>query len=226
MELDARPPRPTTMNVLRALAVTLLTVPLAVAGLVLGTAGPAAACSCVTADTAEFVRMAEVVFRGTLTGRDGPDEVGGWSSSTDPVVYTFEVAEVFEGEVAATAEVSSAVLGASCGLEGMEDGREYLVFAGHDDLFGKETDVLHANLCGGTGGAGDARVAEVEEITGPGRPPAGDPATPTSAGGAAPGTPVADPPPPAEAGLGMWIWGSGLLAAVVAATAVVGRRRA
>jgi hypothetical protein len=210
------------MTVLRALVATLAAALVASAGLLVVTAAPASACSCVSADTAQFVRWSDVVVRGTLVEIEEPGQSGTWSS-TDPTTFTFEVAEVFRGRVGTTLEVESPVSGASCGLEGMATGQEYLLFAGYQDLFGEATETLHASLCGGTGGAGTQRVAEVEAVTGPGRLPEDDAG---SAPGAAPGSPAAPAPSP-EAASGVWVWGSGagLLLAVVAATLVVGRRR-
>ena len=57
--------------------------------------------------------------------------------------------------------------GASCGLEGIEPGRRYVVFASHQSMEGHDADHLWANLCGGTGPATPKLLAAVAEATGP-----------------------------------------------------------
>jgi hypothetical protein len=79
---------------------------------------------------------------------------------------------VLKGASGPQAQIRSASGGASCGLEGMEPGRRYVFFAGHSTVEGKPTDVLWANLCGGTAPATPALLAEVERVTGAGAAPA------------------------------------------------------
>jgi hypothetical protein len=129
-------------------------------------AGPSFACSCVSGDAAEHAGRATVVVSGTVTDVDPPPK-GAMMSSTDPATYTVDVDQVFKGEAGSTLEVLSPVSGASCGLEGVEPGRRYVVFASHESMEGADADHLWANLCGGTGPATPKLLAAVEEATGP-----------------------------------------------------------
>lgn len=54
---------------------------------------------------------------------------------------------------------------ASCGLENIRIGEEYVVFAYTSDQY-RDPDQLWANLCGGTRPATPAFVSEVEESVG------------------------------------------------------------
>lgn len=146
---------------------------LAALGLVaLAPATPSYACSCARGGPAQYVTWADTIFTGTLTAvEEAPPDEDGVISSTDPTVYTFELDQALEGDVASTVEVSSARYGASCGLEGLRPGETYLVFA-TDRRRG-----LEANLCGGTQPADDAVVDRVVELTGP-----HDPAAPVTTG--------------------------------------------
>lgn len=102
----------------------------------------------------ELVDGADAVFVGVL---DDVDRRGGTAT------YAFAVTGVLRGEVGGTAEVRSSASGASCGLELMETGRSYVVMAADG----------RAGLCGGTAPASPSYVAQVEEVTGEARAPAG-----------------------------------------------------
>ena len=151
-----------------AVVATLLVVP----------GGSALACSCVGLTPAQAVADADVVLRGTVTDVALPSRLR-LSSSADPATYTVTVAQVFKGTAAATTFVQSAVSGASCGLEGIEPGREYVLFAT------ARGDGLWASLCGGTGPAEAELVTGVEQATGEGKPPraAPDPQDPNPSEG-------------------------------------------
>ncbi len=116
---------------------------------------PALACSCVARTVPELVGSADLVATGRL---DSSRPTRGGME----LVHSFTGIELFKGEPLPTFDVRSAALGASCGLEGLEAGRRYLVFTDADD------GVLTANLCGGTRRATPAYVDRVEEVTGPG----------------------------------------------------------
>jgi hypothetical protein len=106
-------------------------------------ATPAAGCTCEVQSSVRHAARADVVFTGRLKEIDEP--VGGLTrSSMDPVTYRFEVERVFKGAVPQNASVVSAGDGASCGLEGMNVGSRYTIFA--------QTDAgsLRSGLCGGT----------------------------------------------------------------------------
>lgn len=129
-------------------------------------AGPSFACSCVSGDAAEYAGRATVVVSGTVTDVVPPPKAA-MMSSLDPATYVVAVDQVFKGEAPATLEVLSPNSGASCGLEGIEPGRRYVVFASHQSMEGHDADHLWANLCGGTGPATPKLLAAVEGATGP-----------------------------------------------------------
>jgi hypothetical protein len=154
------------MKAFRVLCVSLL----AALSIVVVGAGPSWACSCVGGDAAEFVGRATVVVSGTVTDAVPPE--GAMTSSLDPTTYAVDVDQVFKGEAGQTLQVLSPVSGASCGLEGIEPGRRYVVFASHQSMEGNDAEHLWANLCGGTAPATPSFVADVERVTGPGAAPA------------------------------------------------------
>jgi hypothetical protein len=143
----------------------LLVVPLMFAALLVLPTAPAWACSCASSTVTESVERADVVLLGRLSKSDGPSRVGLSPSSDDPWQYTFAVNEVYKGRAAGTTHVVSPASSASCGLEGLLPGRDYIVFA---QAQGRE---LRASLCGGSDLAGSGLVADVEAVTGSGHPP-------------------------------------------------------
>ena len=141
----------------------LLEVPLflglVVAFFLVAPAPVAHACSCAMRGTEQQVAQADVVVRGTITGRRDP----GGASSARLVTYEVAVAEVFKGKSTATTSMRSPAFGASCGIE-VQEGPEYLLFArrvGSD---------LRTGLCDGTRPVSDQLVTDVEAVTGPGIP--------------------------------------------------------
>lgn len=179
------------------------------AALLVVPSGRAWACSCAQASPAQAVRAADVVFRGVLEHLQPPG--GLVSSSEDPTTYTFGVSEVFRGAATTTTDVRSPQSGASCGVEGLRPGREYVVFA---QARGEQ---MWMELCGGTDLAASGLVADVQEITGPGHPPVQpglvDEAAPLPGQHADPG------------GTGWLLLGSGLALALGGALVVVLFRR-
>lgn len=214
---------------------TLLAALVAATGLVVLAPAPAFACSCATGDPRQFVKWADVVVVGEITAITPPPdrEVVG---SADPVAHTVVVDEVLKGDVGETVEITSARYGASCGLEGIEVGREYVVFAAHRDFRGDTTDELWANLCGGTAPASGAYVAETVGVTGPGHPPtaddpaADDPADPDAVGPADADGPAAAAESTSDAaGIPGWAWpaaGAAVLLGLGGLLAARRRRRA
>ncbi|HEX6148464.1 hypothetical protein [Nocardioides sp.] len=162
------------------------------AGLALG--APAFACSCVAQTPAQYAEGADVVFAGTLTDIDEPRQFPVVSSAAE-TRYTFDVDAVYAGDPAPVTRVGSAWSGASCGLEGMDVGERYVVFAYVD---GKQLD---ASLCGGTGLASPRLEGKVGDVLGPAALP--DP------GGQHGGQPPL--PSPATA----WAWVAGLFVVAV-----------
>lgn len=160
MEPITKNRRPKDMTTLRLLIAGVL----AACGLVLVTPAASHACSCVSGTPRAHVEWADVVFTGALMEMEPPPRRA-VMSSTDPNTYTFSVTRALEGEVDSFAVVESAMSGASCGLEGMKVGREYVVFATHHQ--GR----LISGLCSGTEEANPALVERVAEITDAAPPP-------------------------------------------------------
>jgi hypothetical protein len=130
------------------------------------------ACSCALATTQQYVADADVVVTGRFVERQEPPR---FMSSADPVTYTVQVDQVHKGTAPTELAVRTAMSGASCGLEGIELDRPYLVFASSGEPTGGRTGSGHelwASLCGGTTRADAGTLREVEEVTGPARPAA------------------------------------------------------
>jgi len=128
-------------------------------GLVPLLATPAMACSCVAAlNDQAYAESADAVFVGRV------DEVHptGWTSgsSTDRMVATIVVDEVYKGDVHTYTDVVTARSGASCGIDPVV-GETLLVFAqyGGDGIVAAAPDELRASLCAGT------RVADGGQLT-------------------------------------------------------------
>ena len=138
---------------------------LAVSFLLLSPA-PSFACSCAQMATDGQVKTADVVVRGVMEQMSPADP-----GPSGNVTYTVDVADVFKGVAPRDLEVRSAASGASCGLENVDLGRDYVVFTYRDEASGK----LWANLCGGTAPATPALVDAVERVTGAPVAPSGGP---------------------------------------------------
>jgi hypothetical protein len=79
---------------------------------------PAHACSCARAgDPRERLEAADGAFIGKLVSRRETGPLGSIISTGRDVIYTFEVAEAFKGDIGRRVEVHSAASGASCGFE-------------------------------------------------------------------------------------------------------------
>jgi hypothetical protein len=205
---------------MRRFAVSLVALTLVSTGLVVGSAGRTAwACSCAVVTEAEYGDMADVVFTGTLERIDTPE--GDARSSMDPVTYVFAVDTVFKGAAAEVQNVVTARDGASCALEGMSAGGEFVVYASTDSRGGPEGQPgdLYSGLCTGTG-PWDGLVVPAG-FSGPGSPPT--PATapttqpPPTDPPAAPTALPADEPSGNDGG---WSTNDWLLAAVIAVPVV------
>lgn len=116
--------------------------------------------------------MADVIARVVVTSVERPQEV---RSSADPVTYTALASAVWKGEVASAYVFVSALEGASCGLEGIEEGAEIVLFAtSHGDGINEPADGQYAsNLCSGTGPATEELVAELTGLLGDPQEPVG-----------------------------------------------------
>jgi hypothetical protein len=76
------------------------------------------ACSCaIRGDPRERLAAADGAFIGTLVSRRETGPLGSIISTGRDVIYTFEVAEAFKGDLGRRVEVHSAASGASCGFE-------------------------------------------------------------------------------------------------------------
>ncbi|GAB6927298.1 hypothetical protein JCM10914A_12810 [Paenibacillus sp. JCM 10914] len=119
---------------------------------------PAQACSCAAPPTvAESLERKSAIFAGEVTNIAFSPQ---WlvRSSADPVNISFEVKEAWKGNLAEHTIVQTAGSSASCGYEGFEVGREYLVFA-HLNGNGQ----LETGICEGTGllSAASAELGEL-----------------------------------------------------------------
>lgn len=121
--------------------------------------GPASACSCVASDTADFVERAEVVVVASVDDVQRPR--GLFTSTADLAHYDLTVEQVLKGEATPRLAVLSAQSGASCGLEGVQEGARYVVFADREP-----SGALTASLCGGTQPASEQLVLETTEAVG------------------------------------------------------------
>lgn len=164
---------------------------LAVAPVVVLSAGSAQACSCVAADTAQRVDWAELVFSGEVVEVLGgqPASDGGRGALPEAHEFVVAVDEVWKGEVGGRVQLVTASNSAACGYDVLpRPGERWVWFAGAtegradtwsvnicggsgpvDDLAGEVTDVLGApTVVGGSSGAGvvepgdDARAAVTE----------------------------------------------------------------
>ena len=174
-----------------------LTVPLLFGGLLLVTAGPAAACSCAIGSEAEGAARADAVFVGTLISQatqidprveraqreftrtsDQRVLVRALRNNTSRTVWTFKVSRVYKGAVGKRQEIVTAVGGSSCGLELRGPG-PFLVFAYKPagDRSRLEPGQYGSGLCSGSRPLADGGAPVL------GGPWAGEPGWPDSAVG-------------------------------------------
>ena len=139
----------------------------------------AVACSCVALTPAEQADMADVVARGTVVTVSRPASP---TSSLEDATYTVDLDEVWKGDPPGSVQVLTAVDGASCGWEGIEEGMEIILFAKADGAAWRST------LCDGSGPVDEGVAAELTAALGAPRPA---PATGGSGGPA--GSGLADP---------------------------------
>ncbi len=117
------------------------------------------ACSCIPPkEPREAMADAAAVFRGVVTESTREDILReGFETTTDPYVATFSVSTVWKGDVASTAEVSTALESASCGFN-FEIDKEYIVYAWEG-----ESGNLETGLCSRTALITDA-TEDLEEL--------------------------------------------------------------
>ena len=179
----------------------MLALFLAVLGVVVLPAAPAAACDCVGDTTAGFFARADLVFTGTLVSREVSHPNAPVLSSADPALHVFAVDAVFKGSAAQRRGVVSADSGATCGLELSGKG-PFVVFANRDG------DQYTASLCGGSAPLTAALEADLRAL-GPAAAP-----SPAPRPGADDAIRVGGSPP--------WPWLAG--AAVVLVAGLLARR--
>lgn len=126
--------------------------------LLVGT-GVAAACSCAEATLSEHMADADVVARVVVEKVKIPEE---GASSEQEASYTMRPTYVWKGDVVSQFKVNSAVTGAECGLEGIVEGDDIVVFAQQSE------EGFTANVCGGATRATDAFVAQMLDEVGTG----------------------------------------------------------
>jgi hypothetical protein len=155
---------------IRGLVTAVLTVPVLIGGLLLVTAGPAAACSCGQQSQAQAAAQADAVFVGRLVDRVDPPQRPMMSSS-DPATLTFDVSRVYKGTVTARQEIVTAMSGASCGLELTGEG-PFVVFGQRlsYERYQLEPGQYAANLCGGSRALCDGGEPVLGVFTRRGRP--------------------------------------------------------
>ncbi|QDO88189.1 hypothetical protein FNH13_07405 [Ornithinimicrobium ciconiae] len=170
----------------------------AAAGLLLAPAlvllAPAAAmaCSCAVADTETLVGYVDTIAVGELATIEAPPtRADGAVDTADQVTYTVTLQTVLKGEPDNPLVFRSASHGASCGLEDMAVGRDYVFFVRDGE----------SGLCDGTSRATPTLIAEVEAVTGPGQEPMARAADPATGSDTAPGSVDQAPAAELESGL-------------------------
>ena len=137
------------MKILRGILVGLLVAP----ALVVVGATQALACSCIPAQPDKVAaKDAKAVFAGTMVEADVAEP--GFS----PGVWTFDVNEVYKGEVERSQEVTSQTQSAACGLIFKEEKR-YVVFAYENK------GALETNSCMNTRPLEDGKEPKLDAIS-------------------------------------------------------------
>jgi hypothetical protein len=163
------------VSIQRRLGAVALTVAVLVGGLLVMTAGPAAACTCARGQSeAERIARAEAVFVGELVGsRVDPSATmprqTGRISLPAPVVLTFKVRQVYKGAVDTHQEIVTPGGGeAACGGfgSGLRGTGPFLVFAFNSAgaMYRLGPGQYASNLCSGSRALADG------EQPAPGRP--------------------------------------------------------
>lgn len=120
----------------------LLSCVFTVPGLIVATAPPALACSCLDMTNDEAVKRADVVFSGKVIAYQKPIKASP-SMGIDLITWTFEVHNAFKGKVAKQQKVISPVDEGVCGVR-LKVGERYKVYAK------RRNNSLETNLCSGT----------------------------------------------------------------------------
>jgi len=184
--------RVTVVHLARGLALALVVSAL----VVLRSASPAYACSCVGIERVlAQPESIQAAFVGTVI--DAPEPFNGGSSAR-LVTWTFRVEGVYRGELPATVQVKAAVSGVSCGFEGIRVGSRIGV------LLRREDGDWHSGLC-------SSGAPEKFAVLGAPLAPMPDA--------------VVDPSSSSSSTRGIWFIGLGAAVVAVVAVGVLVRRR-
>ncbi|MDO5736770.1 MAG: hypothetical protein Q4P15_09880 [Propionibacteriaceae bacterium] len=123
-------------------------------------------CDCTDKSTAQHAADADLIARVIVELVNEP--VAG-APENQPTTYTLRPTYVWKGTVVSQFKVTSERSGSECGLEGITEGSDLVVFAN------EVADGWSANLCGGTAPATEELVVELREAVGPGVAPDTDP---------------------------------------------------
>lgn len=165
------------MGIQRVLG-ALLTLPVLVGGLLLMTAGPAAACSCMAQTEAEYAARADAIFVGRKVDLPRPAGVGR-QAEAGAVVIEFRVTQVYKGTVTDPQEIVTLPSGGTCGLELAGEG-PFLVFAHKptdNELVDADPSQYISYLCDGSRALADGGEPKLGPF-GTARPPAPGEQTP------------------------------------------------
>ena len=201
------------MSTRRRLLGFVLLFPIAAALVVGFGPRPAAACSCQDSTLAEYADEVALAFTGEQTARVVLDEM-----EDNGAVLTFEVDQVFKGDVGETISVRTHAQGSACGMDfSGAAGSGVAVFTWRDQL--------SVSLCGSA-----VSVEELESVFGDGVPP-----VVVRSEGSEPGDEAQDAAPPSNTVTDdstflnpmsiAIVTASGLAIAVVAALALARARR-
>jgi hypothetical protein len=230
----------------RRLGAAALTVAVMAGGLLVMTAGPAAACSCaIPGSEAERIARADAVFVGELVGsRVDPSASPRETRRIPypaPVVLTFQVSRVVKGAVSERQEiVTPGGGGAGCGGFGigLRGTGPFLVFAydSAGDMYRLGPGQYASNLCSGSRALGGSGTPATSGPPATGATARSDNSpSPTSAPPALTDNPAAAPSGPSATGTAGWpgdspstaslVIGLGLLAAAVGSGLTILRTR-
>jgi len=176
----------------------LLLLPILALPVVLISAPPASACSCVSGTVKDFVEWADVVFVATVADGLGENASGGVAETKASVEH------VYEGEVDDVVSITTSGSEASCGLNGVGAGETWLFFGtgGYD--------AVEVSLCGGSTVADSGLRENVKKLLGPGE---------------AVVAPVDDPGDSDPGGTPPWLLPGGLVVLAAGAVALIVRSR-
>lgn len=142
----------------------VLAVLLGALGVVVSTAGPAAACSCATVGLGQYVDQADVVVTGVLESVDEPDG-GLFVDEPQTVGYRVRVESTYKGQARENLVFTSAAMSSSCGVGPLDLSRRYTFFLTRDG------EGLTSGLCSGNRPSADNVDRRVAALAGEPRAP-------------------------------------------------------